>query len=82
MKKLIFGAVTCMLLGLTSCGDTNYCYKVTYKKDGTTVVTYVWTTKNNLDTAVKPLVPEGVRYNTMRINKSQSDCIKANLFIN
>jgi len=52
MKKVIIACAAVLALGLTSCGDTNYCYQVkqTYKLLGQeiTLVTYEWTTKNDI----------------------------------
>ncbi|MBO4362522.1 MAG: hypothetical protein J6T76_07260 [Paludibacteraceae bacterium] len=54
MKKLLIACAAVLALGLTSCGDTQMCYKVTstYKALGVEMTTtdYVWTTKNDLKT--------------------------------
>ena len=52
MKKVIIACAAVLALGLTSCGDTNYCYEIksTYTIGGIdlSATSYVWTTKNEI----------------------------------
>ncbi len=52
MKKVIIACAAVLALGLTSCGDTNYCYEITskYTIGGVELssTSYVWTTKNEI----------------------------------
>ena len=52
MKKVIIACAAVLALGLTSCGDTNFCYEVksTYSIGGIefSTTSFVWTTKNEI----------------------------------
>lgn len=81
MKKFLFAAACVLALGLTSCGDTNYCYEVTakYKVGGIPKsTTYLWWgTKNDLKTyeqTLKESLGDDTELSSKRTNKSQSDC--------
>lgn len=88
MKKLAIVCAIVLAAGLSSCGDTNYCYEVTatYKISGweKTETTLWWGTKNELksyEQTVKDItakIPgvteETITITSKRANKSQSDC--------
>lgn len=86
MKKLLIAAACVLAVGLTSCGDTNYCYEVTetYELLGSHSYTHLWWgTKNDLktyeqtlkDAAVKIGADEkSINISSKRTSKSQSDC--------
>lgn len=89
MKKLAIVCAIVLAAGLSSCGDTNYCYEVTatYKLFGveTSATTFWWGTKNELksyeqtqkEIAVKLGASEdSVNITSKRANKSQEDCKK------
>ncbi len=87
MKKLAIVCAVVLAAGLSSCGDTNYCYEVTTKittvVGETTNVTYYWGTSNDLktyeqsikDTQAKlGIAEDAIKINHTRTTKSQSDC--------
>lgn len=87
MKKLAIVCAVVLAAGLSSCGDTNYCYEVTktYKVAGFEKSTTVfwWGTKNDLKTYEKTLKEESekaglsddvITITSKRTSKSQSDC--------
>ena len=84
MKKFLFAAACVLALGLTSCGDTNYCYEITYKikATGTSQSLLRWGTKNDLKAEEQTLQDQfgkdAIEISSKRTNKSQSDC-KSNL---
>lgn len=87
MKKLAIVCAIVLAAGLSSCGDTNYCYEVTetYKIAGIEKSATVlwWGTKNDLKAYEKTLKEElekaglsddVITITSKRANKSQSDC--------
>lgn len=90
MKKIIIACAAVLTLGLTSCGDTNYCYEVkqTYKLLGVegTITTYVWTTKNEIKAYEAELRAAGekIGYTDFKITSSivvgvgKDDCATRN----
>lgn len=87
MKKLAIVCAVVLAAGLSSCGDTNYCYEVTttYKMETveTSATTLLWGTKNDLKTFEKTLKEESekaglsddvITITSKRTSKSQSDC--------
>lgn len=90
MKKFAIVCAIVLAAGLSSCGDTNYCYEVKYTLNAsileTTVTTYEWCTSNELDARIedykKTIVEKyGVSEDLIKVeyskaNKSQDDCHK------
>ena len=87
MKKIIIACAVILAGVLSSCGDTNYCYKLTATVSAlgvtTTEETYVWGTSNDLDAAIAEfdaqmeavgITKEYYSIDYQRINKSESDC--------
>jgi len=88
MKKFAIACAIVLAAGLSSCGDTNYCYEVTtsYNLLGQTIsaTSYVWTTSNEIDASAeqikKNLAATGVisedaiTVDYKKANKSQDDC--------
>lgn len=87
MKKLAIVCAIVLAAGLSSCGDTNYCYEVTTKITvlgvQNTTTTYYWGTSNDLktyeqsikDTQAKLGISEdAITISSTRTTKSQSDC--------
>jgi hypothetical protein len=87
MKKIIIACAVILAGVLSSCGDTNYCYKVTttVSIEGFTMSQdhYVWGTSNELDAAIAELeadmAEEGISKDLYsveykRANKSEADC--------
>lgn len=87
MKKLAIVCAIVLAAGLSSCGDTNYCYEVTQTyKIGTletSTTNLWWGTKNDLksyeQTLKEELKKSGISEDIItitskRANKSQSDC--------
>jgi hypothetical protein len=87
MKKIVIACAVILAGVLSSCGDTNYCYKLTATISGygvtTTEETYVWGTSNDLDAAIAEFDAQmeavgiskefySIKY--QRTNKSESDC--------
>ena len=88
MKKIIIACAVIMAGVFTSCGDTNYCYEVTTKVNGTielSTTTYHWCTSNELE-AIKADLKEAqknmgiaedkITITAVRTNKSEEDCHK------
>ena len=90
MKKIIIACAALLTLGLTSCGDTNYCYEVkqTYKILGQEVIikTYNWTTKNDIKAYEASLKAAGEKAgytdfkveSIAKIGVSKEDCTEKN----
>lgn len=86
MKKLAIVCAIVLAAGLSSCGDTNYCYKVTVKVPGLPeIVSYTWATSNELKAYEEDLknkqVALGFSEDTVQVshekaNKSKDDCHK------
>lgn len=77
MKKLIFGALACIALGFTACGDTLACYELTGKLKNSTVssTVYVYTTKNAVQAAIDEVDPgKEFTWSYKKVNKAKSDC--------
>ena len=87
MKKIIIACAVILAGVLSSCGDTNYCYKLTATVSAlgvtTTEETYVWGTSNDLDAAIAEfdaqmealgITKEYYSIDYQRTNKSESDC--------
>ena len=87
MKKIIIACAVILAGVLSSCGDTNYCYKLTATVSafGVTITeeTYVWGTSNDLDAAIAEfdaqmealgITKEYYSIDYQRTNKSESDC--------
>jgi hypothetical protein len=87
MKKIIIACAVILAGVLSSCGDTNYCYKLTatVSAPGVTFTeeTYVWGTSNDLDAAIAEfdaqmetlgISKDFYKLEYQRTNKSQSDC--------
>ena len=87
MKKIIIACAVILAGILSSCGDTNYCYKLTATVNAlgvtTTEETYVWGTSNDLDAAIAEfdaqmeavgISKEFYSIEYQRTNKSESDC--------
>ena len=88
MKKIIIACAVIMAGVFTSCGDTNYCYEVTTKENGTielSTTTYHWCTSNELE-AIKAdlketqknmgIAEDKITITAVRTNKSEGDCHK------
>jgi hypothetical protein len=87
MKKIVIACAVILAGVLSSCGDTNYCYKLTATVSAlgvtTTQETYVWGTSNDLDAAIAEfdaqmeavgITKEYYSIEYQRTNKSESDC--------
>lgn len=87
MKKIVIACAVILAGVLSSCGDTNYCYKLTATVSAlgvtTTEETYVWGTSNDLDAAIAEfdaqmeaigITKEYYSIDYQRTNKSESDC--------
>ena len=87
MKRIVIACAVILAGILSSCGDTNYCYKLTATISGsgvtTTKETYVWGTSNDLDAAIAEfdaqmeavgISKEFYSIEYQRTNKSESDC--------
>ena len=86
MKKLAIVCAIVLAAGLSSCGDTNYCYEVTTKVNSVisaTTTTYYWGTSNDLKTYEQSLketqkklgvAEDAIEISHTRTTKSQSDC--------
>ncbi|MBO4362097.1 MAG: hypothetical protein J5823_04855 [Paludibacteraceae bacterium] len=86
MKKVIIACAAVLALGLTSCGDTNYCYEVkqTFKLLGveSTLTSHVWTTKNEIKAYEADLKAAGEKAgytdfkitSTIMLGVSKEDC--------
>ena len=87
MKKIVIACAVILAGVLSSCGDTNYCYKLTARVSAlgvtTTEETYVWGTSNDLDAAIAEfdaqmealgITKEYYSIDYQRTNKSESDC--------
>lgn len=88
MKKIVIACAVIMAGVFTSCGDTNYCYEVTTKVNGTielSTTTYHWCTSNELE-AIKAdlketqknmgIAEDKITITAVRTNKSEGDCHK------
>lgn len=89
MKKVIIACAAVLALGLTSCGDTTLCYKITstYKVANIQMedVSYVYTTKNDIKTyeakakAAAELLGSEVKVSSVPVpGKSEEDCMAMN----
>lgn len=87
MKKLAIVCAVVLAAGLSSCGDTNYCYEVTTKVTvlgvQNTTTTYYWGTSNDLKTYEQSIkdtqaklgfAEDAITISSTRTTKSQSDC--------
>ena len=87
MKKIVIACAVILAGVFSSCGDTNYCYKLTATVNAlgvtTTTETYVWGTSNDLDAAIAEfdaqmelagISKDFYKLEYQRTNKSQSDC--------
>lgn len=88
MKKIVIVCAVIMAGVFTSCGDTNYCYEVTTKVNGTielSTTTYHWCTSNELE-AIKAdlketqknmgIAEDKITITAVRTNRSEADCHK------
>lgn len=89
MKKLAIVCAIVLAAGLSSCGDTNYCYEITTKVSvlgiENTTTSYYWGTSNDLKTYEQTLKDaqtkagiseDAITISHTRTTKSQSDCSK------
>ena len=81
MKKLIIAVAVVLTAGLmTSCGNSEKCYKIQATSGENVVTTYVWGTKADVDvakeklSATMTLIGADVKFTTNAVSKSQEDC--------
>lgn len=83
MKKLMVACACILALGMMSCKNTNYCYKLTYETMGVTSYSYIYCTENELDAAIEDAAKaagiDKKAFNYTKENKSAKDCVGAGI---
>ena len=91
MKKVIIACAAVLALGLTSCGDTKMCYKVSAKNaKGKEITTYMYGTSTDIDAGIEQWKKanalifgddEGIKITRSKLSnmKSEEDCKGASI---
>ncbi len=87
MKKFALVCAVVLAGVFTSCGDTNYCYEISYKYNvlgqEVSATSYVWGTSNDLDAAIAEveatlagigIADDAYEVKYKRLSKSESEC--------